>query len=67
MLAARVGQRVEGAVGWQQGQARALEFRVQKFHVEFGVVNHQTGIADEGEKIRRHVAEQGLALQKLRR
>ena len=51
MLAARQRERIRHAVDGDRFAPEAREFRVEETHVELGVVDDETRVADESEKI----------------
>src|SRR6478672_9293384 len=67
MAAARQCQRVDGAIKADCGAADALQFGIQKAHVEFGVVNDELGVADKSEKLLGDLFKQRLAGQEFAR
>ncbi len=60
-------QRVDGAIERDCRAADALQFGVQKAHVEFGIVNDELGVANKREEFVRHLLEERLAGQEFAR
>src|SRR5947209_18666495 len=67
MATTRQCQCVDGAIEANRRATDALQFGIEKAHVELGIVDDELRVADKGKKLVRHVFEQRLASQELAR
>ena len=64
-LLARDQQGINGLIHRQKRQFDPAQFRIQKFHVEGRVVDHQLGIPDKIQKLRADLRKDRLVAQEI--